>query len=236
MELLKDYKSPLYIEAVQFSQRPFSSRMGLNGGRNVFVERIDRDHEPIQRELREGLTRIEQVYKDSMSKLLKNTGIGGAAGVGLGSVWFGIGLMSAGPGAWLFGAAFGAIFVGASGLITGALITSADASIKRMQLLTALFNKEVEFVTTYSAELNQRILEQPEERPQLELLRSQFDWVLARPKELDREATIAMIGKPGDPYMEAERSKKYYESCRKKMEEENQYNQRLALSRYWVRL
>jgi hypothetical protein len=187
MDIFDSLRTQLYTQAIQHCQQSFSARMQIPGQGIAFVQRLDGEHAPLEVEARDALLRIQRTYDSSIAKTFNNVCLGGGAVGGLGALFFGIVCASAGPGAWLFGAAFGGALGGIGGAVSGGVITKADACRVRLKALQELFQGEVDFVNQRSHILNLRILQFPGENLQLQVLREHFDWVLNRRDDIERE-------------------------------------------------
>jgi len=152
----------------------------------AFVQRLDQEHEPIEAELREGLIRIQRTYDTAISFMYDRIIISGGISGGVGALWFGICAMS-GPVGWAAAALYGGIGTAIFGSSVVGFFSYHDAAQARKNSLMELYKKEIDFVTQKYPELNQRILEHPEENLQLQPLSTHFDSVLRKPNEIKNE-------------------------------------------------
>lgn len=185
MDLFDDLRTRLYTQAIQYCQQSFSARMQIPGRGVAFVQRIDQVHEPMEAELRDGLTRIQQAYDRTMNLHYYDSM---ALGGGIGALLGGIACAAAGPIGWGFG-----FFLVAGGASTLGVALKAEASKTRLLALQALFKREVEFVTLNIPAINYHMSQHPEDNVQVKPLSTHFNWVLSRIDGIEKELLAKQI-------------------------------------------
>ena len=185
------HKANLYREAITHCQKTFRERINTpETGKVSFINGLDKEHANVSSQLKEGLVKIEKAYLNSMEQMGGNIFKGSGIGTGLGSIVFGVCCFGMELGVCLLVALIGGLFGGAIGFIISGVKTRVDADKKYEESLEELFQKEVTFVSTYSAALEGRInavVPLSNEHIQLEALRVHFLWICCRKTNIDLE-------------------------------------------------